>query len=415
MTAPANAPNSAALTISRPEFIALAAGLMALNALAVDVMLPALPYMGEALRVANENDRQFVLSAYMMGFGFAQLVFGPLTDRFGRRAPLIAGLAIYICAALAAIIAPNFTTLLILRAVQGIGAAGTRVVAQSAVRDCFSGRAMAEVSSLIFMVFMAIPIIAPSIGQVLLLVGPWETIFVFMGALALVIGTWAFIRLPETLDPARRRALSFGSVAQGFMLVFGNRAAISYGIANTVTFAALFGFISASQQIFVEIYGLGALFPVAFAGMAGLMSVSSFLNSRIVGRVGVRRLAHGALIVYTAGAGLLLVLSLFGQTPFPVFYVLLCLVMAMFGTASSNTNTLAMDPLGAVAGTAASVFGFLQTIGGALIGGFIGHQFNGTVTPVATGYFCAGLVALACSLVAEKGKLFGVTSDHGRL
>lgn len=412
MNAPHPAPLQAGWMIPRPEFIALVAALMALNALAVDVMLPALPYMGEALKVANENDRQFVLSAYMVGFGFAQLVFGPLTDRFGRRAPLMIGLAIYIAAALAAVLAPSFTTLLILRAVQGIGAAGTRVVAQSAVRDRFSGRAMAEVSSLIFMVFMAIPIVAPGIGQVLLLVGPWETIFIFMGGLALAIGVWAFVRLPETLDPANRRALNFASILEGFRLVFSNRPAIAYGIANTVTFAALFGFINTSQQIFVDLYGLGALFPVAFACMAGLMAFSSFLNSRFVGRVGVRRLAHGALIIYSVGAGLLLLLSLVGLGTFPVFFVLLCVIMVMFGTASSNMNSLAMEPLGAVAGTASSVFGFLQTIGGTLIGGYIGHQFNGTITPVALGYFAAGLAALLCALVAENGRLFGVSPEY---
>ncbi len=398
--------------ISRPEFIALVAALMALNAIAVDVMLPALPYMGAALNVANENDRQFVLSAYLIGFGVAQLAYGPLSDRFGRRPPLLVGMAIYITAALAAIIAPNFATLLALRFVQGIGAAGTRVIAQSAVRDRFSGRAMAEVSSLVFMVFMAVPIVAPSVGQVLLLIGPWQTIFVFMGVLAGIIGLWAYLRLPETLKPENQRPLSVGAVIDGFRIVFTNRMALSYSIANTVTLAALFGFINTSQQIYVDVYGLGPLFPVAFAGMAGLMAVSSFMNSRLVGRFGMRRLAHGGMVVYVTSSGLLLVLSLFGPVPLPVFFCLLSLIMVMFGTASSNMNALSMEPLGAVAGTAASSFGFMQTVGGAVLGAFIGHQFNGTITPVVAGYFVAGVVAVTCALIAEKGKLFGVSPEY---
>ena len=224
--------------LSRPEFIALVAALMGLNALAIDVMLPALPYMGEALGVSEENERQFVIGAYMMGFGIAQLAFGPLTDRFGRRGPLLAGLAIYLVCAFAATFAPNFAALLALRFAQGLGAAGTRVIATAVVRDRFSGRAMAEVMALTFMVFMAIPIVAPGIGQVLLLVGPWETIFIFMGALAAAIAVWAYLRLPETLAPEKRRPLRLGSIAEGFRLVFTNRVAISYGLAGMFLLSA---------------------------------------------------------------------------------------------------------------------------------------------------------------------------------
>ena len=166
----------AARGLSRVEFIALIAGLMALNALAIDIMLPALPYMGEALGISHENERQFVVGVYMFGFGFAQLAFGPLTDRFGRRAPLLIGLFIYLACAFAATFAPNFTVLLVLRFIQGLGAAGTRVIATAVVRDRYSGREMAEIMSLTFMVFMAIPILAPGIGQVILLAGPWQYI-----------------------------------------------------------------------------------------------------------------------------------------------------------------------------------------------------------------------------------------------
>jgi DHA1 family bicyclomycin/chloramphenicol resistance-like MFS transporter len=398
--------------LSRPEFIALMAALMALNALAIDVMLPALPYMGEALGVTSENERQFVISAYMLGMGIAVLGFGPLTDRFGRRAPLLVGMGIYILAALAAVFAPSFGILLALRFIQGMGAASVRVIATAVVRDRYSGREMAEVMSLTFMVFMAIPIVAPGIGQVILLVGEWHNIFIFMGLLALAFWIWTFIRLPESLAVEHRRPLSLRSVLDGFRIVFTNRVAISYGLAGTFLFGALFGFISSSQQIYVDIYGLGVYFPVAFAAMAGLMAVSSFTNSRIVRRFGMRRLSHGAMLSYTIFSGIWLAFALSGFLPLWLFFSFLAIIMFSFGWAASNMNSLSMEPLGAVAGTASAVFGFIQTVGGALIGSYTGQHFDGTTVPTATGYFVMGILALICILVAERGRLFGVGEQY---
>lgn len=398
--------------VSRPEFIALIAGLMALNALAIDVMLPALPYMGEALGVMNENDRHFVLTAYMLGFGAAQIAFGPISDRFGRRGPLLVGLVVYVLAAFAAAFSPTFATLLVLRFVQGMGAAGTRVIATSLVRDRFGGRAMAEVMSLVFMVFMIIPVIAPAIGQILLLTGPWEYIFFFMAGLGLVISVWAMIRLPETLAPENRRALTATVIIEGFRLVFTNRMAFMYGMSGMFVFGALFGFISTAQQIYVDIYGLGALFPVAFAAMAGLMSISSYTNSRMVRTIGMRRLSHGAMLAFTLVSGVWFLISLTGFMPLWLFFGLLAIIMFMFGWSMANINSLSMEPLGNVAGTASAVFGLVQTVGGALIGTVIGQFYNGTVVPIAAGYFVLGVIAIGCILIAENGKLFGVGDEY---
>jgi DHA1 family bicyclomycin/chloramphenicol resistance-like MFS transporter len=400
--------------LSRPEFIALVAALMALNALAIDIMLPALPYMGEALGISNENERQLVVSAYMIGFGAAQLIFGPVTDRFGRRAPLFFGIALYVVCAFAATFAPTFGILLALRFTQGLGAAATRVIATSVVRDRYSGREMAEVMSLTFMVFMAIPIIAPGIGQVILLTGPWHYIFLFMSGLAALILVWAWLRLPETLHPEYRRPLRPGVIVEGFRLVFTNRVAFFYGLAGMFLFAAMFGFIISSQQIFVGIYGLGPWFPLAFATMAGFMAVSSFINSRIVRLFGMRRLSHTAILVYIGCSAILLILSVMGPVPFWLFFALLMVIQVAFGNAASNMNSLSMEPLGAVAGTAASVFGFMQTVGGALLGTYIGQHFDNTLTPNATGYVVMGTLVLCCALIAEKGRLFGVGKDYER-
>ncbi len=394
------------LQLPRWEFIALAAALMALNALAIDIMLPGLQQIGASLGVENENHRQYVISAYIAGFGLAQLGYGPVSDRFGRRAPLLSGLAIYVLAALAASFSPSFTALLALRFVQGIGAAATRVIAVSVIRDTFGGRAMAEIMSLVFMVFMIIPVIAPNIGQLVMLFSEWHMIFVVMAAMALAITVWTALRLPETLHPEYRRPLTISSVVGGFGIVLSNRTAICYTLATTTVFGALFGFINSAQQIYVGIYGLGVLFPVLFAAVAGMMAVSSFANSQLVGRFGMRRLSHGALVGFFLVNSTMFGLSLLGPVPLPIFVALFTAAMLQFGWIGSNFNSIAMEPLGHVAGTASSVTGFIQTVGGGLIGAAIGQAFDGTVMPLSAGFCLVSAIALAMVLVAERGKLF---------
>jgi MFS transporter, DHA1 family, multidrug resistance protein len=396
----------AASPIPRWEFIALAAALMALNALAIDIMLPGLQQIGASLGVENENHRQLVITAYIAGFGIAQLVFGPLSDRFGRRPPLLFGLAVYVAAALGAAFAPSFETLLILRVVQGMGAASTRVITVSVIRDVFGGRAMAEVMSLVFMVFMIIPVIAPGLGQLVMLFSEWHMIFVVMAVIALAFTTWTALRLPETLHPEYRRAFDPRTVADGFRIVLTNRVSLCYTLAVTSVFGALFGFINSAQQIYVGIYGLGVWFPVVFAAIAGMMAVSSFANSRLVGRFGMRKLSHGALVGFIAVTTVWFVLSLFGQLPIYVFVPLFAAAMLQFGWIGSNFNSIAMEPLGHLAGTASSVQGFMQTVGGGVIGATIGQLFDGTTTPLAAGFCAVSIVALFFVLIAERGTLF---------
>lgn len=399
--------SAAGRSLSRLEFIALVASMMALNAMAIDIMLPAFPLIGAALSVADHNHVQFVLSSYLIGFGIGQLFLGPIVDRYGRRNPLLVGLGVYALAALAAAISPDFGLLLAFRFLQGFGAAATRVVAMSVVRDTFSGRAMAEVMSLVFVVFMAVPVIAPSIGQVIVLIAPWQFIFLCMVAMGSAVALWAFLRLPETLAPENQRPLKFGVIVEGFGIVFSNRAAMMYGIAPGVILGALFGFLNTVQPIYTEIYGLGTLFPFAFGAVALVMAGSSFLNSRLVGRFGMRRLSHAALLGFIVLSGFWFFISLFGVIPLWLFMLTIASLMFLFGFIANNFNALAMDPLGEVAGTASSVFGFLQTAGGAIAGAFIGQFYNGSVTPIALGYLVLGVIALAMVLFAERGVLFG--------
>ncbi len=267
---------------------------------------------------------------------------------------------------------------------------------------------MAEVMSLIMMVFMVVPVIAPGSGQIIMLVSTWHMIFVFIGTMATAVGIWMYLRLPETLDPANVRPFTARSILQGFAIFLSNRVALCYTIASTILFGALFGFINSAQQVYVGIYGLGVYAPVAFAGVALFMAFSSFINSQLVGRFGMRRLSHASLLGFSALSFIWMLVQVFGPQPmpFPIFITFFALVMFQFGWIGSNFNSLAMEPLGHLAGTASSVIGFMSTVGGASIGAMIGQSFNGTATPMIVGYFVVSLIGIVFVLIAEKGRLF---------
>ncbi|WOC17184.1 multidrug effflux MFS transporter [Pseudochrobactrum sp. MP213Fo] len=404
--------SAAGFKLSKAEFIALMAALMAINALAIDVMLPALSEIGSSLGVLTANHHQYVISIYLLGFAVSQLFYGPISDRFGRKKPLLIGIGIYVATSLACVWVPDFNSLLALRFLQGIGAASTRVMAVSIVRDRYSGRAMAEIMSLAMMVFMIVPVIAPATGQIIMLFSEWHMIFGFMAFFACVIGFWAYMRLPETLAPENRRPFTAGSIISGFGIVLGNRTAFCYTMAASFMLGSLFGFINSAQQIYVGIYDLGKGFPIAFAGVAAFMALSAFLNSRMVGRYGMRRISQTLLITFISLSFLLLLLSamLDGPVPFPIYIVIFALIMFCFGSIGGNFNALAMEPLGQVAGTASSVLGFVQSLTGAAIGTVIGQSFDGTTVPMSLGYFSVGAIAMVFVLVAEKGKLFRAVS-----
>lgn len=407
-TATAVSPPATIGGIGRPQFIAIIASLMALNALAIDIMLPAFPNIAAGLNVVDANQVQFVLLSYVIGFGGAQLFFGPVSDRYGRRAPLFFGIAMYAICCIAGAFAPSFEFLLLARFLQGIGAAATRVIAISVVRDTHSGRGMAATMSLVMMVFMVVPVFAPMLGQVVILFGNWHLIFIFMAFVSLIVGAWALFRLPETLHEEYRRPLTVKSISQAFAIVLSNRIALFYTLATSFYFGSLFGFLNVAQPIYVNIYGLGAYFPIAFAAVAVVMAGSSFLNSRLVGRFGQRRLSHGALLAYFGLSLLLAGLTAMGPIPFWLFFGISMLMMPLFGFVGSNFNSIAMEPLGAIAGTASSTLGFAQTVGGGVVGALIGQAYDGTVFPLAAGYAMVSAVAVAMVLIAEKGRLFGV-------
>jgi len=388
------------------EFVCLIAVMMALNALAIDSMLPALPAIGADLNVMAENSRQWVITAYLLGFGVAQVVYGPLADRFGRKPVLLTGIAIYVAFALAAALAPTFQTLILARIGMGLGSAATRVLAISVVRDRYSGRTMARVMSLSFLVFLGVPIIAPSLGQLILTVAPWRWIFGVLAAAGIIVMLWAGLRLPETLHPDDRLPIQAGRIARAFHEAVTNRVSIGYTLATTAISGALFGFINSSQQIFADVFHAADRFPAVFALIAGGIAAASLINSRIVERLGSRMIAHTAMIAFTAMGLIHAVVSATGHETIVTFALLQGLTMFSFGFMAGNMGAMAMEPMGHIAGTASSAQGFISTIGGSLLGFTIGQNFNGSATPMALGVMVMGALAITFTLVAERGRLF---------
>jgi len=382
------------------------ASIMALNPIAMDMMLPALPNIASAFHITAANRPQMVLSIFLVGFGVGQFVMGPLSDRFGRRPVLLGGMTIYCIASLLAIAAPSFETLLLARALQGLGTSATRVIATSIVRDCYAGRRMASVMSLTMMVFIAVPVVAPSFGQAVMLLTQWRGIFIVLMLYGVVALVWSALRMPETLPQARRKSLAIAEVFGAYRQTVTNRQTLGYALAAGGVQGSLFAFVFSSQQIFTEIYQLGHYFPLAFAAVAVGVAIAGFINARFVGRLGMRVISHGALVGFVVVSAAMLATAKSGTLVLPLFMALAALMMFAFGLMIANFTALAMEPQGNIAGTASSLYGSITTLLGIGIGVTIGQDYDGTLVPFSTGFFLCTLAALAVVLVVEKGRLF---------
>ncbi len=382
------------------EFIALMALLMSLTAMSIDIMLPALPDIGATLGVGVAADLPLVVSCFMLGAAIGQLVWGPLADRFGRRRPLLVGLAVFAAATLAAIAAQDFTQLLAARFVQGIGGAVGRIIVTAVVRDLYAGRDMARMMSTVMMVFIMVPILAPAVGQIILLLGTWRWIFAVLLVAALAAFVWSGLRLPETqpeLQPDSRRP----TLGEAMSLVVRNRATLGYGIAQGFVFGLLVAYIASAQPVFGGAYGLGRLFPFAFGSVALAIAAASYTNSRLVQRIGMRRLSHTALVaILILSSGLA---GLAASTPLPFWAALagMAACFYLYGLMLSNFNAIAMHPMGAAAGMAASLTGSYSMASGVLFGTLIARAFDGTVLPLFTGFAALSLCTLITVLITE--------------
>ncbi len=388
------------------EFVALIAALMAAQALAIDAMLPALPSITNSLHLMEENHSQWVITSYVIGRAGGQLCWGSLSDRFGRRPVLIGGLVLYATAAILCGVSSSFSALLGWRFVHGLAAASL-VVARSVIRDLYSGRRMARAMSLTFMVFLIVPIVAPGVGQLILWIAPWRSIFLIFGVFGVSVAFWVALRLPETLHPEFRVRLNARHILGAAKLVLTTRTSICYTLAQTMLLGSLMSYIGMVQQIIAEIYHRGRWMPALFALSAIALGCTSYLNARWVERIGMRFISHIALLVFLFLALTHVCIAMHHAEPLWAFVLIQSACLASYGLAVSNFGAMAMEPLGAVAGVGASILGFICQFFSALIGAFIGWQFQGTTVPLAAGALGCSVAALLFALLAEHGRLFG--------
>lgn len=391
--------------LSFGAFVAMMAGFMALNGLAVDTMLPALPAISEELGLVNPNDRQLVITAYLLGFGLFQIIYGPLSDHYGRRPVLLLGVSIYVLFSIATVFASTFDTVVMTRFLQGAGSAATRVLVVAIVRDCYSGRQMAKVMSLAFFIFLIVPVLAPAIGQGVMLFVSWHWIFLGLAIFAAGLTSWAWLCLPETLHSEHRSALSIKRVLAGFRVVVTTRSSIGYTVAMTLVLGPLFGYIGSVQQVFADVFDVPNLFTVYFAITALSMALASFINSRIVERLGTRYVSHSALCAMLVAALLGLLINHWGCLGLYSFILLQSTLMFCFGLSAPNFGSMAMERVGHLAGTASSVQGCITTVGAAVLGYLIGQAFDGSVIPLIGSFAVLSAAAIVVVAFTER-KMF---------
>ncbi len=405
-TMPASAARTAPDRIGEREFIALMAMMMALQALCIDAMLPALDEIARDLAVSDPNQRQLVVGVFLFSAGFGSLLPGFLADRYGRRRVLLVSFAAYIVLAVGCALVTSFTMLLVLRALMAVASAGLSVLPGAIIRDRFGGDRMARMMSTIIVVFMLVPMLAPSYGQAVLLVASWRWIFGGMAVMGAVVGGWMFLRLPETLHPEFRQAIAVRTVLANMAEAATDRLGMGYALAGALLTAGIFGYINSAQQLVAEHLGAGDTFPLLFALMAGGMAIANFSNSRIVERFGARRVSHAALLVFIVVSSVQVFQSFRGGETLWQFVPLMAANMALLGFMGANFGSIALQPFARIAGAASSFQSFLRMAVGALLGGLIGQAFDGTARPLALALLGSGVASLLLVLYSEQGRLF---------
>ncbi len=378
--------------------------LMSLVALSIDAVMPALPTIGQELSIANANDSQLIIGIIFFGLATGQIFFGPLSDSVGRKPVIYLGLIIFILGSVISALANDFSTMLIGRLLQGVGASGPRTISIALVRDQYEGRAMARIMSFIMAVFIIVPTIAPALGLSILVFFDWQAIFYSFFLLASIVLVWFAIRQPETLTSENRISLSFSHFWSGLKTILTNKQALSYTLAAGIIFGAFIGYLTSAQQIFQDIYGITELFPLYFAILALSIGAASLTNANLVMKFGMRKLSKIALITMTALAILFVVPATItaGQPPLWVFMGFMMLSFFCVGILFGNFNTLAMEPLGKLAGMGSAVVGSLTTYICMAIGITVGQSYDTTILPLVYSFAVLGVISLGIMLWVEK-------------
>ncbi len=378
------------------ESIALIAMMMSLAALSIDAMLPALPAIGRELEVKNENTNQLIISLLFLGMSAGQIIYGPLSDATGRKPAIYTGFGIFITGTLLSLFSTNFTMMLAGRILQGLGAASTRIVSIAIVRDQYEGQKMARVMSFVMTIFIFIPILAPALGQLMLNISGWRSIFGVFLFLSFFTLFWFSTRLPETLAEEKRIPFTIGRIVSAVREVLNIRQSLAYTIVSGLVFGSFLGYLNSSQQILQIQYGLGEKFPLYFGILAVAFGAATLANSKLVMFFSMHSLVRIAMftIVFLSAVFLIIAMEQKGHPPLWLFMIYLMPVFFAIGILFGNLNALAMEPLGHIAGIGASTIGSLSTFTALTIGTVIGQSYNGTILPLVSGFLVLGLASL---------------------
>jgi len=392
--------------LGQRELVVMLALLMSLQALAIDGMLPALDEMARELGAGDGNRRQLVVAAYLLAGGLGTLIPGSLADRYGRRPVLLSSIAAYSLLSLAIAFVNDFTTLLVLRGIQGLLAAGLFVIPNAIVRDRFEGDQMARLFSLISAVFITVPVFAPSLGQAVMLFAGWRWIFVILAGLGALAVAWTWLRLPESLHPEYRQDIHLPTILHNMRVALFHRSSVGYVLGTSLLIGSVFGYVNSAQQLIGEHFRAGDWFPVVFGGTAAMMVVSNVVNSRIVERFGARRVSHTGIFIFI-GVSLMQVWAAYNRDADLMWFLpLMSLNLMLLGFLGANFGSIAMQPFSHIAGAAASVQSFFRMFGAAVVGLVIGQAYDGTARPFALALLTGSVSALLLVLFSERGKLF---------
>lgn len=387
------------------EFVALMALYVALMAMSIDTILPALSLVGRDLGVVDENSTQYIIGIIFLGFTFGQIIYGPIADSFGRKPTVYIGLVIFAIGDLLSLQSQDFTTMLLGRLLQGFGAASPRIISTAIIRDLYNGREMARVMSFIMTIFIIIPVVAPSVGQAILLFAHWRIIFALILVAAIIATIWTYFRLPETLKPQDVRPFNLRAIWHDFIKVVSNRITLGYAMCAGLVFGAMIGYLTSSRQIFQDYFGVGEMFSVYFGISALSIGVASIINSMIVRRLGMKIICHYALMVMIIMSLIFLPLTIL-QTQVPIWQFMVFALITFFclGLLFGNLNALAMEPMGHVAGIASAVIGCLSSGISAIIGTIIGQSFNNTLTPMVSGFLLLTMIGFVIQFLLKNTK-----------